>query len=368
MAWHIKKQDIPLLAIGAKILSCGGGGDTRTVQTLLMSIMDNNDSITVKTISDLEEEWIAPVGIMGSTILYGENIPTGQEGIEALKVYESVSGKNAEALIALEIGGVNALTPLVTAFMAGLPVVDGDAMGRAFPELTMTTFYHADIPLTPFVMQTHQENMYIQGNHDIHETVEMAKEFMFRNGGFAHLLCLCADAKTIKTSMIPGSLKLCYRLGAVITGEQQNRKKIAQMKNVFENSVYGRPLQIIAGEVSKVTRWFEDGSLIGKLHVDGRGPYSSRSIELEFRNEFIAIKEDGYICTTPDLILVLDEDSLHPYNVSEIQSEHSVIVFAVPAPSILRTQAMLEYVGPGPFKLPDSYHPVSGGIDHEAGN
>ena len=39
------------------------------------------------------------------------------------------------AIMAGEVGGGNGLEPLVVASRLGLPVVDGDLMGRAFPEL-----------------------------------------------------------------------------------------------------------------------------------------------------------------------------------------------------------------------------------------
>ena len=39
------------------------------------------------------------------------------------------------AVMSAEIGGMNALEPLVVSARTGLPVVDCDGMGRAFPEL-----------------------------------------------------------------------------------------------------------------------------------------------------------------------------------------------------------------------------------------
>ena len=33
------------------------------------------------------------------------------------------------------------MEPIIVAGLAGLPVVDGDGMGRAFPEVQMTTFF-----------------------------------------------------------------------------------------------------------------------------------------------------------------------------------------------------------------------------------
>ena len=40
-------------------------------------------------------------------------------------------------LICAEVGGVNSLEPLVVGAEKGLPVMDADGMGRAFPELQM---------------------------------------------------------------------------------------------------------------------------------------------------------------------------------------------------------------------------------------
>ena len=41
------------------------------------------------------------------------------------------------ALMSAEIGGMNGMISLMVAAETGLPVVDADGMGRAFPELQM---------------------------------------------------------------------------------------------------------------------------------------------------------------------------------------------------------------------------------------
>lgn len=41
----------------------------------------------------------------------------------------------------IEIGGGNSLLPIACAAKMGLPIVDADAMGRAFPESQMVTFF-----------------------------------------------------------------------------------------------------------------------------------------------------------------------------------------------------------------------------------
>lgn len=362
MSWQIKKKDIPLLALGAKLIACGGGGHTITIQTLLMSMMQDGDYIRVMTIADLQDEWIVGAGMMGSTVFYNENIPSGQEGNQALKLYESIIQKKVEAIIPVEIGGVNSLAPLLTAYQNNLPVVDGDGMGKAFPELAMTTFHLHGIPVSPLVLEANETNTVIQESKDISIASEKAKDFIAKNGGYTHFVGFGANARRMKSAMIPGSLQLIYRLGTILSKEVMVHKKMEEIAAVFENSLYGKPVQIITGVVTDSSRWFEGGSLIGKFTVDGRSSFSNKRVEIEFKNEFISINENQYLCTTPDLILVLDDEKLSPYSVSEIQAGLAVTILAVPAPNILRTKEMLEFVGPKNFDVADSYHPIQG--DH----
>jgi DUF917 family protein len=358
MPWQIKKKDVPILALGSKMLACGGGGHTQTIEHLLLSIMSEHDVIIVKSISEIADEWVVAVGMMGSPVLYGENIPSGEEGIQVLRKYETESKKRANALISLEIGGMNALTPLVTALQAGLPVIDGDGMGRAFPELYMTTFHLNKVSITPLALKTHYAETVLTESPNVLMTTESAKEFTLKNGGYAHIACNGINGRKLITSMIPGTLNLIYRLGSVISKEEMKEEQLKQIMLIFENSVYGRPKLIIEGVISDVNRLFQKELLIGHFNVSGRLSFAGRSAQLNFQNEFLSVREDqDTICTTPDLILVLGAESLMPYSVSEIQEGVQVIVLAIPAPNILRTTDMLQSVGPQHFGLTNKYKP-----------
>lgn len=359
MTWFIRKGDIPSLAVGAKAISSGGGGDPKTIESLLMSIMDLNDLIEVKSVFDLKEELAVGVGLIGS--LYDENIPSGQEGVKALQLYESIVQNKVDALFPIEIGGINALTPLVTAAQTSLPLIDGDGMGRAFPELTMTTFNLSKIPLSPMVLQTQDTNQVVDKSIDIQKGAEIAKEFTSENGGHAHLICFGTKGKKIKSSIIPGTLHIILQLGNVIRSKLNKNNKMQKLITIFENSMYGNPVQIISGVISEVNRWFDKGLLIGKFKVEGHSSISKKIIdlEIEFKNEFISIKGGQFIYTVPDIFLVLNEENLFPYSVSEIQTGLSVTVFVVTAPSILRTKEMLKWTGPGNFGLDCEYRSLA---------
>ena len=58
----------------------------------------------------------------------------------------------------MEIGGGNAFQPLLVAARTGLPVVDADAMGRAFPEAQMTSFAIAELPMFPLTLADIRDN------------------------------------------------------------------------------------------------------------------------------------------------------------------------------------------------------------------
>lgn len=266
--------------MGAKLIASGGGGNTKTIQNLLMSVMKDNEFIIVKTIADLEDEWIVGTGMMGSTVFYNENIPSGQEGTRALKLYESVVQQKAAAVIPVEIGGINGLAPLLTAYQNDLPVVDGDGMGRAFPELVMTTFQLYGISASPLILETPEENTVIQAVNDIQITAEQAKDFITKSGGFVHFVGFGSSARKMKTSMIPGSINLIYRLGQALAKETQASEKMVELMAVFENSLYGKPISIITGIVTEVSRWFEAGVLIGKFTVEGRSSFPIKELKL----------------------------------------------------------------------------------------
>ena len=57
-----------------------------------------------------------------------------------------------------EIGGLNALQPMIVASQLGVPVLDCDGMGRAFPELQMFAPFMFGNPSSPAVIIGHHGN------------------------------------------------------------------------------------------------------------------------------------------------------------------------------------------------------------------
>jgi DUF917 family protein len=63
-----------------------------------------------------------------------------------ITMIEAHLGRKFDANMLWEVGGNNGFQPFLAGALLGLPVVDCDAMGRAFPQADMTTFAICDLP------------------------------------------------------------------------------------------------------------------------------------------------------------------------------------------------------------------------------
>ena len=77
--------------------------------------------------------------MIGAPTVILERIPGGHELDLAMDEFDHLHGREVEATMPIEAGGINSTIPLVLAARTGLPLVDADGMGRAFPEVQMVT-------------------------------------------------------------------------------------------------------------------------------------------------------------------------------------------------------------------------------------
>ncbi|MBP0651867.1 DUF917 family protein, partial [Mycobacterium tuberculosis] len=75
-----------------------------------------------------------------------------------VRMMEEYLGTEFRAVMALEIGGGNGLQPFMVAALTGLPVVDADCMGRAYPEAQMTSFAAHDLQMFPMAVADIRDN------------------------------------------------------------------------------------------------------------------------------------------------------------------------------------------------------------------
>ncbi|UTR11948.1 DUF917 family protein [Evansella sp. LMS18] len=360
MAWYITKKDIPFISIGAKFLGCGGGGDTVTSEFLLESVMKENDKVRVLSFTELTTEFILSLAMAGSPVLYSEQLPRGDEGTRVIENYERLSDIKVDALVSIEIGGMNALTPIITALQTNLPVVDGDGMGRAFPEFTMTTFNFFNIPFSPASIIDVQQNAHTITCKDNNEAIDKTRELINNEGGIIHISCFGAVARKVKHSMIPGSLSLARSIGKVLDSKKKRSLKIKELEEVLDNSVYSKPVLIMEGTIKEVSRYFEKGQIRGNLSVTGNEAFKGKKADIVFHNEYLLVKQQGRTrVSVPDLIILMDARTLIPLTTNEVQEGMTINIFSITAPNVLRTRSILDFVGPKAFGQEEDYQPLT---------
>ena len=140
--WQVTPDDLESIAIGAGILGTGGGGNPYLGQQHMTRLLQQGYQAIVISLDEIADDaLVTEVSGMGAPTVGVEKLPRGDEPRWAVEALEQFIRRPIDALVCAEVGGVNSITPLVAGALTGRPVLDADGMGRAFPELQMSTHF-----------------------------------------------------------------------------------------------------------------------------------------------------------------------------------------------------------------------------------
>src|SRR6266550_2554246 len=124
------------LSRGCAILGAGGGGDAYVTLLQVLQATEDFGPVPLVDLDELPDDaLIMPCAGIGAPTVSVEKIENGDEGARLREHLQFMTGRRVAALMAIEIGGGNGLLPITWAARMGLPVVDADGIGRAFPEV-----------------------------------------------------------------------------------------------------------------------------------------------------------------------------------------------------------------------------------------
>jgi hypothetical protein len=133
-AWRLEHGDVDDLATGCSWLGSGGGGDTHALALTLKHLILERGPVPVIDPRELAPDALVfNVGFVGAPVTMHEKLFTQTEILGAVRTMQARLEGRASALMATEIGGGNGIAPFIAGALAGLPIVDADGMGRAFP-------------------------------------------------------------------------------------------------------------------------------------------------------------------------------------------------------------------------------------------
>ena len=206
----------------------------------------------------------ACVGRMGAPLVKQERLVDGPVIASTITMMEEYLGRKFEAVMLWEIGGNNGFQAVLSGMLLDLPIVDCDAMGRAFPQADMTTFSICELKPYPWTMVD------IRHNHMIFVEAEdwswMERITRRACTVIGSSAATCKAPRTARRSRAPTCLHTvtqALRIGRTVTSAREVHEDAVAAVVASEG---GKVL--FRGKIADVLRRATDGWLRGTIEID----------------------------------------------------------------------------------------------------
>ncbi|PKI91179.1 DUF917 domain-containing protein [Actinomycetales bacterium SN12] len=356
----VTEADVDEIALGAAVLGTGGGGDPHVGSLIAKRLIRLHGPVRMISVDELRgDDFVVPVGGIGAPSVSVERIMAESELLAALEAIERGTGRTPTAVMPIEVGGGNSMIPIAAAAIAGLPVVDGDAMGRAFPEAQMVTYHLAGYGPGTTVLVDHHGNEVISRPIDGAWSERLARAVTVEMGGGATMIDYAYDGAIARECAIPGTLTLAKRIGRILRGRDAAGRDLRDDERIDALCADLGAFRLFDGKVRDLQRAVDGGFTRGAAELDGVGADRGRMFRLDFQNEMLLARRDGELAAvTPDLIAVLDLATGMPVTTDAVRYGARVAIIAIPCHDKWRTPEGLETAGPRHFGYDVAWRPV----------
>jgi uncharacterized protein len=343
----ITSDDIECLAVGAWILGTGGGGSPYLGLLNMRRLYTEGHRVALMSPLDLaDDDLVAVVSNMGAPLIGQERLADSRNIARAVQMQEEYCGRRFRAVMSLEIGGGNGIQPLMAAAHLGLPVVDADTMGRAYPEAQMTSVAVGDLRPYPCALYDPRGIEAVVGKVPSWKWMERAsRKICVEMGSIASTCKAPRTGREVKDWGIHFTTSKAIGIGRRVRRAQRRHED--PIAAILEGAG-GKML--FRGKVVDVARRATEGFLRGRALIDGLEDDRGSRLEIAFQNEWVVAWRDGDpVAMSPDLICVLDTVSGNAFGTETIRYGMRATVIALPAPAVFLTPKGLEHVGPRAF-------------------
>jgi DUF917 family protein len=359
MSFTLAESDIRALALGSSLLACGGGGNAYYGYLVARDLLRGRPPVRVIDAAEMDPGSLAVfTANIGAPLVMIEKPPS----LAALKAgFEAVNrslGDRVGALVAAEVGGSQSMLPLLLAGLTGLPLLDGDGTGRAFPEAQMCTFliYGMSPGLPAAFSDDHGllwrfpafplkvGNGRIGGGGKVGRFVGVAVErvlrrYCARKGGWIYAT-FTLDHSSLERTLVQGTMSLARDLGRAVESARANGVDPVE---AALGVCPGRLL--VRGKIVDVERSFRKGHDWGTVRIEGLDADHGRRVEIQFKNEYLVLSIDGEaVVTVPDLITIVETETGTPITTEIVRTGLRVSVLGMPCSPLYRTPEALRVV------------------------
>ncbi|ODU06821.1 MAG: hypothetical protein ABS81_03185 [Pseudonocardia sp. SCN 72-86] len=347
----IDEKLVDALALGCAVYGAGGGGNVETGSWAAKHALEQHGPTALVGLAELDDDdLILPLHAIGAPTVSQEMLPSGEEPGLIRDEIERVFGRPVAALMAGEIGGANGVRSAGWAAALGVPLLDADGMGRAFPEIDMVSMELASIVPSVIVVADVQGNVVTCRPVSGPWAERLARAVCVASGSTALMTSYVMTAREARGAVIEGSVSAAVRVGELL---------LAGGCSVADLCVHLGATRLIVGKIVELEREDAGGWVRGSVVVSGAGEDRGRLVRLEIQNENLVALEDGRaVATVPDPIVVLDADTARALGTDTLQFGQRVAVVAWPCHPLWRTPAGLAKTGPAAFGYDIDYRPI----------
>lgn len=351
----LNAQEVEDIAIGSAVLGTGGGGDPYLGKLVAIQAIREHGPLKMITADELDDaDMVVHPFLIGSPVPLIEKFAMGQEQVRAFDAINQFLEGRVKAVMPIEIGGANSMVPFALGALKGLPVVDGDGMGRAFPEVQLVTLTLYGIKASPMSVADERGNTVVLSTIDNFWAERFGRSVCIDMGAIAAGTAYPITVRQLKEAAILGSLTYAESIGRAIRRARETKSDAIQAVLEVTNG-----MELFRGKISDVQRRITGGFAKGWAILEGFEGHAGAQLRIDFQNEnLIAVKDGQVLATVPDLITVLDLESGQPITTEALRYGFRVVVLGIPCHEKWRTPGGVELAGPRHFGYDLDYVPL----------
>ena len=343
---RLEAGDIEDYAQGCAVLGSGGGGDVDVAALQAVAAIKAGAPVEVIDVGSVPDETLVmPVSGWGAPTVGIEKLGSGREGRQLADAVERAFGRPVGAVMAGEIGGGNGVLPVAIAAELGLPLVDADGMGRAFPEGPQCSMHVAGLSPAPvFLTDEHGNLVTVEpADGDWYERIVRSAVVAF--GGQAFGADFVMTGAQARSAVVEGTVSLALRLGRAL-----REGGLAGLVDASGGHM------LATGIVADVQRRTTGGFARGSVTIADEG---AAPVVVQVQNENLLVEREGApLAIVPDLIVLLDDATGRAVPTERVRFGQRLSVLGIPCAPVWRTDGGLAVAGPSAFGYAHDYVPV----------
>ncbi|UCF09330.1 MAG: DUF917 domain-containing protein, partial [Candidatus Bipolaricaulota bacterium] len=323
--------DLDALLAGLGIMGTGGGGDPKGWgRSVFAADTAAGRSYLLADPSDIPDDaFVLSGGYLGS-VADDHGLDRLLEGWEedfelerAIRILEEEHGKDVDYLVAFELGGGNTPVVMSCAARLGIPVIDGDGVGRAAPETHMCSFLGHGISLTPMPLVGQDGTVVLVRDGDLFLADDIGRCVAGRAQGFLANAHYGMSGAELKRCVVPDTITRALDLGRLVRSLGPSDDPLAEICDFMG----GAPL--IRGRVVSREEIAQQGFFVAHLGIEGVSEDEGTHLDLVVKNEVMCAKRDGKpLVLFPDLLYILDPTTGEGLMTPELVTGCDVAVLA----------------------------------------